>query len=271
MTFSTVGPAPRSRPSWSTWPSESVRPSRCWRKAEREAVLAFYWQGLTHAEAAVELGTSPGAVKARLHQARAALAPLLAPRILTDKEVRTMTSTANANWVDVEVVEVRRASGDDPARRLHVVVLKEHGGVRHLPIYTGPAEAVALACTLEAVETPRPMLHQLAASLLGAAGSGLAEVRITRLAESTFYALVVIDGAVGRVEVDARPSDALNLALACGAPIRVDARLLDDPEAMHHTAWEGFPTRESELVAEAQESQQGLLLCLTNDETRKQH
>jgi len=63
------------------------------------------------------------------------------------------------------VAEVRRASADDQTRRLHVIVLKEQGGSRRLPIYTGSAEAIALACSLEAVEMPRPMTYQMADSL----------------------------------------------------------------------------------------------------------
>jgi bifunctional DNase/RNase len=228
-------------------------------------VLAFYWQGLTHAEAAVELGISPGAVKARLHQARAALAPQLAPYFPFEEEVRSMTSTAEPDWVEVEVIEVRRASGADPTRRLHVIVLKERAGGRQLPIYTGPAEAVALACTLEAAEMPRPMTYQMATSLVSAAGSRVIEVRITRLAQSTFYAVTIIDGLAGRAEVDARPSDALNLALVSGAPILVDAAILDDPEATVRTGWEEFPTRESELVAEIRQSQHELLASVWED------
>ncbi len=178
-------------------------------EGQREAVLAFYWQGLTHAEAAVELGITSGAVKARLHQARAALAPQLASQFPVKKEIRPMAITAEADWVDVEVAEVRRASADDQTRRLHVIVLKERGGSRRLPIYTGSAEAIALACSLEAVEMPRPMTYQMADSLLSAAGSRVAEVRITRLIEGTFFAVVVVQGQAGTAEVDARPSDAL--------------------------------------------------------------
>jgi len=232
---------------------------------QRGAVLAFYWQGLTHSEAALELGTSPGAVKARLHQARAALAPQLASYLRFDKEVPSMIRTAEPDWVEVDVTEVRRAGGDDPTRRLHVIVLKERAGARYLPIYTGPAEAVALACILEAVEMPRPMTYQMAASLVGAAGSRVVEVRITRLAESTFYALAVIEGPMGVAEVDARPSDALNLALVCGAPIRVDASVLDAPEATAHVAWEQFPTRESDLVAEVELTRRELLASLAEE------
>lgn len=62
-------------------------------------------------------------------------------------------------------------------------------------------------------------------------------MRITRLAESTFYAEVVVEGPAGRAEVDARPSDGLNLALIAGAPIRVNAALLEDSEAVAHPDW----------------------------------
>ena len=225
---------------------------------QRAAVLAFYWQGLTHAEAALELGISLGAVKARLHQARAALAPQLTPSIVWDEEVRPVTSTAATNWVEVEVVEVRRSGEDDLTRQAHAAILQERSGVRRFPIYIGIPEARALACNLEAVEMPRPMTYQLAASLVGASGSTVTEARITRLAESTFYAVIVVEGPGGQVEVDARPSDAMNLALVCGAPIRVDAAILDDPEAIRFRAWEEFPTGTPELAAEVLKRQSDL-------------
>src|SRR5207249_1432114 len=112
---------------------------------QRAAVLAFYWAGLTYAEAALELGISLGAVKARLHQARAALAPRLSLVVEHEMEVHVMPSTAQTAWVDAEIVEVRRSGGPDPLRRPHVVVLQERGGTRRLPIYTGAPEAIALA------------------------------------------------------------------------------------------------------------------------------
>ena len=122
---------------------------------QRAAVLAFYWQGLTHVQSAAELGITVGAVKARLHQARGALAPQLASRIGYDKigydrEVPEMTAAAEPAWVDAEVIDVCRADGpDDPLRRPHIVVLGERDGTRRLPMYTGSAEAVALACSLD--------------------------------------------------------------------------------------------------------------------------
>jgi RNA polymerase sigma factor (sigma-70 family) len=258
------GPLPEDYPDSGPGPAEQAEAADAARRVreavatlapgQRAAVLAFYWQGLTHAEAALELGITVGAVKARLHQARGALAPQLAAGTEHEKEVPAMPTAAEPVWVDAEVIDVCRSDGpDDPLYRPHVVVLQERGGTRRLPMYTGPAEAIALACSLESVEMPRPMTYQLAANLLTAAGSRLTEVRVTRLVEGVFYAVVVVAGPDGTVEVDARPSDALNLAVVSGAPVRIDAAVLSDPEATRGTEWEQYPARVPDLAAEALE------------------
>lgn len=193
-------------------------------EGQRNAVMLFYLQGLTHREVAAELGISVNAVKARLHQARASLAPGLARMADIGQEEAAMTAQA-AEWVEVSVSGIRSSQDEEEWQRRYVMVLAERGGDRELPIWIGPAEAIAMAMSLESAETPRPFTHKLAASLLGAAGARVAEVRITRLADEVFYALVVVDGPAGRREVDARPSDAVNLALATAAPMRAGAGL----------------------------------------------
>ena len=135
-----------------------------------------------------------------------------------------MTAQAE-KWVEVSVSGIRSSRDEEEWQRRYGMVLAERGGDRELPIWIGPAEATVMAMSLESAETPRPFTHKLAVGLLGAVGGGVAEVRITRLADEVFYALVVVDGPAGRREVDARPSDAVNLALAAGAPIRVEAGL----------------------------------------------
>ena len=228
---------------------------------QRAAVLAFYWQGLSHAEAAHELGIQPGAVKARLHQARAALGPALEGyvelQIEDEKEIPSMPST-DSDWIEAEVAEVRRSSDDDPTQRFHVVALRERGGDRRVPIYIGGPEAIALAFNLEAAETPRPMSYAMAASIVAAAGARIADVRITTLAESTIYAVVRIDGPEGLREVDARPSDALNLALVAGSPIFIDPTVFSTLEAAG-PRWEQFPTGTDELVDETRSHQAELM------------
>jgi RNA polymerase sigma factor (sigma-70 family) len=120
---------------------------------QRHAVRLFYLQGLSHQEVAAELGISVGAVKARLHQARTALAPKLSPlsaarqeRTLRKEEEGTMSestgagagraapkgATGPAEWAAVRVAEVRRTAEDDPRARKHVMILAEEGGDRML-------------------------------------------------------------------------------------------------------------------------------------------
>jgi hypothetical protein len=98
------------------------------------------------------------------------------------------------------------------------------------------------------------MTYQRASSLVAASGAEVSEVRITRLVEATYYAVVVMTGPGGSTEVDARPSDALNLALVTDGPICVDSQILDDPAAAAYGAWEGYQTGAAELVSEVQRS-----------------
>jgi bifunctional DNase/RNase len=177
-------------------------------------VALFYLADLSHAQVAARLGIGVGAVKTRLHKARASLRTRLAD---LDQEPRPMTTT-----VPMHVADVRDTGGPDHATS-HVVFLEEDGGPRRLPIWIGAAEAGTLAARLHDVELPRPGTYRLTADLLAAAGATLREVRVERLAEEVFYARAVLaDGA----SVDARPSDAINLALVTGAPVLVEEGVL---------------------------------------------
>jgi bifunctional DNase/RNase len=144
-----------------------------------------------------------GAVKTRLHKARAALQD----RLSDLRREPTAVTTA----VPMRIAEVRETPAD-----LHIVLLEEVDGVRRVPIWIPIAEAAALNARLAGAERERPGTYRFTADLLAAAGTNLQEVRVVRLAESIFYAEAVLaDGA----RVDARPSDALNLALETGAPV----------------------------------------------------
>jgi len=131
------------------------------------------------------------------------------------------------DMVPVTITGVVRSAEEGPARgERFSIQLAEVAGSRHLYIGVGDAEAAALAFSLQGIAFPRPMTYQFAAALLGAAGSGVREVRVTSFAEGIFYARVVLlSGAV----VDARPSDAVNLAAVTGAPVYVARELLDLP------------------------------------------
>jgi uncharacterized protein len=136
-----------------------------------------------------------------------------------------------AELAEMRVADVRRVAAAEELPERHVVLLEEPGGDRSLANWVGLAEATAQAMALEGEELPRPLTDSFTASLLRAAGGRLREIRVERLAEGTFYASAVVDGAQGVAEVDARPSDALNLALVAGAPIRVAAEVITQAEA----------------------------------------
>jgi RNA polymerase sigma factor (sigma-70 family) len=107
------------------------------------------------------------------------------------------------------------------------VYLKEAEGERRLWLVVGVAEADAMAISLLHQAPPRPLTHDLAGNLLAAAGQQVTRAVITRLEGSTFFATVAVQGRRGRArEVDARPSDAICLALRAGAPIYVAESLL---------------------------------------------
>ena len=163
------------------------------------------------------------------------------------------TPASGPTWADVFVAEVRVDNTDHPGSRRHVMVVAEQNGDRRLPIWIGPAEATALALSLEAQETPRPLTYQMAGRLLEAGGGHVTEVRITRLIDGTYYAAIIVDGPAGQQEVDARPSDAVNLALVTGAAIRADGTLFDDPGAAGRPGWRDFPVRTADLAREAAE------------------
>jgi RNA polymerase sigma factor (sigma-70 family) len=219
---------------------------------QQHAVRLFYLQGLSHREVAAELGISVGAVKARLHQARAALTPKLVQFTAT-QEVRTVTATEATEWVEVVVSEIRATSDEDLLRRKYIMVLAEPGGDRRLPIWIGPVEATALALVLESVETPRPFPYKLAAGLVEAAGSQITEVKITRLLGSVFYACVVVPGPGGPREVDARPSDAVNLAVVSGAPIRLNSELFSATTGDDAEEPSSYPVATASIAAETEQ------------------
>ena len=96
-----------------------------------------------------------------------------------------------------------------------MVLLREVGGRRFLPIWIGANEASAIANAQEGVVPPRPLTHDLMVDTLSTLGHRLTEVRITELDGGTFYAVLLVDG----IEVSARPSDAIALALRIGSDI----------------------------------------------------
>jgi hypothetical protein len=108
-----------------------------------------------------------------------------------------------------------------------VVILKEKGTNRYLPIWIGPAEADAIAVKLQNVELSRPLTHDLLQSVISTLGASVEYIVVSGLKEDTFYArlALTIDGV--KLDIDSRPSDALALAVRVGAPIYVEEVVLE--------------------------------------------
>jgi RNA polymerase sigma factor (sigma-70 family) len=198
---------------------------------EREAVLLHYVDGLAQHEVASLVGERPGTVRVRLHRARRRLRGHLAEFApTTDKEAAMIE-------VGVEDVVVRMSSQNSGASEIvgdrRIVLLKERGGERRLPIWVGEPEGDALALQLGGEAMPRPMTPDLLAKVLEAAGATVERVAVNSLREETFYATIVLATGGGTKEVDARPSDALNLAL------RVSASVFVAEEVMAKSAFTG--------------------------------
>jgi bifunctional DNase/RNase len=127
------------------------------------------------------------------------------------------------------VAETTAENGGEPriVGDVRIVLLREKDGERMLPIWVGRPEGDALALELGGESTPRPMTADLMAKLLEAAGAHVASVAVNSLREDTFYGTIVLVTGSGKQEVDARPSDALNLAARVGAPILVDEAVME--------------------------------------------
>jgi len=192
---------------------------------QRGAVLLFYLSGLTYEETAAQLGLPVPAVKSRLHRARESLRR----RLWAAWKEGMMVADLRSESVEVRVADVRRreAEGEKLGHGHFIVLLEEVSGGRQLPIWVGAAEGSAIALELEKVQVPRPLTIVFAAALLKATGARLEKAVIQKLVDETFYATAVIETSEGTQEVDARPSDAIALALATGASILVERSVFD--------------------------------------------
>ncbi len=108
------------------------------------------------------------------------------------------------------------------------LLLKESYGSRRLLIIIGVFEAHAINIALEGIEPPRPMTHDLLKNVIRDLGATVQEVFIDEVIESTYYAKLILNVSDLTVEVDARPSDAIALAVRTGAPIYVNELVLDE-------------------------------------------
>jgi hypothetical protein len=124
----------------------------------------------------------------------------------------------------------------DPGSNIPIVILRDTESQLFLPIWIGVFEANAIALRIEGVEPPRPMTHDLLRLVLDQLGATVEKIVISDLRDSTFFALIHLRHGGQSVEVDARPSDAIALALRTEAPIFVLRSVLEKAQAADLTA-----------------------------------
>lgn len=116
----------------------------------------------------------------------------------------------------------------DAATRNPIVLLRDGTERRALPIYIGQDQARAIITVLEGHKPPRPLTHDLMINIMDVLGGELERIIIHSLQDNTFYAVLVIKQGEVRREIDARPSDAISLALRTNAPIWVMEEVIAD-------------------------------------------
>ena len=123
----------------------------------------------------------------------------------------------------------------DPITNMPIVILRDGEGQRILPIWVGVFEANAIALQIENVQTPRPMTHDLLKNVIQDLSAQVDRIVVTELKENTFYAVIHLRTDDQAVVVDARPSDAIALALRSGAPIYVEETVIATARSVETT------------------------------------
>jgi bifunctional DNase/RNase len=143
-----------------------------------------------------------------------------------------MPVTTDVGFIEMRITKVIGFGPPLAEEPFHCVVLDEISGDRHLVISIGEREAFSLAARLQGVEFARPMTYDFAAALVRGLGGHVRQVRVDRLVEGIYAAAVEVEGPLGAQFLDARPSDALNLAAITDAQVFVSPELVDDFERL---------------------------------------
>jgi hypothetical protein len=120
----------------------------------------------------------------------------------------------------------------DPITNMPIVILKDKEGDRVLPIWVGVFEANAIALQIENISTPRPMTHDLLKNILSEIEADVQRIVVSELRDNTFYAMIYLDRDGETIAVDARPSDAIALALRTRSPIFVEDSVVESAKGL---------------------------------------
>jgi bifunctional DNase/RNase len=138
----------------------------------------------------------------------------------------------------------------DSSTNSPIVILKEVDGERTLPIWIGLLEANAIASEMEGIKFSRPMTHDLLKNIMALTDVNVKKIEVCDLKDNTYYAFIYIDHKGKEIVIDARPSDALALALRVGAPILVEEKVI---QMSKQVDLEGEPEDKSEQGKKWQE------------------
>ena len=159
-------------------------------------------------------------------------------------------------------VKVQKISFHPPSRS-YAVILREINGERKLPVIVGSFEAQSIALALEAMETPRPLTHDLIGLLINEIDANLVAVRITNIEDGVFYASLDINGEItGKRSIDSRPSDAIAVGLRMKVPIMISDELFEEA-GLSETNYE--IGQNSEKVLSVKELEDRLQIAVDNE------
>src|ERR1051326_2018852 len=120
----------------------------------------------------------------------------------------------------------------DPITNMPIVILRDKEGNRVLPIWVGIFEANAIALQIENISTPRPMTHDLLRNVIQDLNASVQKIVVCDLQENTFYALIYLSLNGDTLAIDARPSDAIALALRTKEPVFVEETVIDNAKTV---------------------------------------
>ena len=144
----------------------------------------------------------------------------------------------------------------EPKTQQNIVVLRESGGERILPIWIGPGEAQAIRRILSEEPFPRPLTHDLIALVIEGLKAKVTRIVISDLRENTFYASIFVARDGEMLSIDARPSDSIAIALRTKAPIFVNDKLLQPPPGEGDVEAEGEESSPPKAVSEEEKAEQ---------------
>ena len=191
----------------------------------RDAVLLYYFEQLSVREVAALLQISVPAVKGRLHKSRRKLRDQLRSNFAEWQPRPAVAQQNRSNqMIPVTVLDVVTP---DPEKDHRILVLTDENRRRLLAVWIGPHEAADIALSLQEKKLFRPMTFSFMADLLGKADVRIESVAVSALENETFFATVHALNGDGKVDVDARPSDAIALAMRTQSPIFVAGEVME--------------------------------------------